>query len=29
MKALKSIKINDRNDGGPYAYQAKLGWCIV
>ena len=29
MKALESLKIIPRKDGGPYAYQKKLGWCIV
>ena len=29
MKALEPHKIILRKDGGPYAYQTKLGWCIV
>ena len=29
MKALEPLKIIPSKDGGPYAYQTKLGWCIV
>ena len=29
MKALEPLKIISSKDGGPYAYQSKLGWCIV
>ena len=29
MKALEPLKIIPSNDGGPYTYQTKLGWCIV
>ena len=29
MKALQSLKITPSKDDGPYAYQAKLAWCIV
>ena len=28
MKALEPLKIIPSKDGGPYAKQAKLGWCI-
>ena len=27
--ALELLKIIPSKDGGPYAYQTKLGWCIV
>ena len=29
MKDLKPLKIIPSKNGGPYTYQAKLGWCIV
>ena len=29
MKALEPLKIPPSKDGGPYAYQTKLGWRIV
>ena len=29
MKALEALKIIPSKDDGPYAYQARLGWCIV
>ena len=29
MKALEPLKIISSKDGGPYAYQSKLSWCIV
>ena len=29
IKALEPLKIIPSKDGGPYAYQTKLGWCIV
>ena len=29
MKALEPLKVIAGNNGGPYAYQTCLGWCIV
>ena len=29
MKALESTRILQSQDGGPYAYKTKLGWCVV
>ena len=29
MKAMELLKIIPKKDGGPCAYQTKLGWCIV
>ena len=29
MKALEPLKVISSVDGGPYAYQTRLGWCIV
>ena len=29
MKALEPLKVTAGNNGGPYAYQTCLGWCIV
>ena len=29
IKALEPLKIIPSKDGGPYAYQTILGWCIV
>ena len=29
MKALEPLKMIVRNNEGPYAYQTRLGWCIV
>ena len=29
MKALEPLKVIANNNGGPYAYQTRLGWCIV
>ena len=29
MKALESLNIISSVDGGPYAHQSWLGWCIV
>ena len=29
MRALKPLKVITSNNGGPYAYQTHLGWCIV
>ena len=29
MKALEPLKMIASNNGGPYAYQTHLGWCIV
>ena len=29
MKALEPLKVITSNNGGSYAYQAFLGWCIV
>ena len=29
MKALESLKVIASNNGGSYAYQTRLGWCIV
>ena len=29
MEALKPLKMIASNNGGPYAYQTCLGWCIV
>ena len=29
MKALEPVKITANQDGEPYAYKAKLDWCIV
>ena len=29
MKALEPVEIIASQDGGPYAYKTKLGWCIV
>ena len=29
MKALEPLKVIASNNGGPYAYQTRLGWCIV
>lgn len=29
MKSLELLKIIPRKDGGHYAYQTKLVWCIV
>ena len=29
MKALEPVEIIGSQDGGPYAYKTKLGWCIV
>ena len=29
LKALEPLKVVASNNGGPYAYQTHLGWCIV
>ena len=29
MKALEPLKVIASNNGRPYAYQTRLGWCIV
>ena len=29
MKALEPTRILQSQDGGPYAYKTKLGWCVV
>ena len=29
MKALEPVEIIADQDGEPYAYKTKLGWCIV
>ena len=29
MKAMELLKIIPKKDGGPCAYQTKLGWCTV
>ena len=29
MKDLEPLKVILSNNGGPYAYQTHLGWCIV
>ena len=29
MKAFEPTKVIASNNGGPYAYQTRLGWCIV
>ena len=29
MKALEPLKVIASNNGGPYAYQIRLEWCIV
>ena len=29
MEALESLKVISSVDGGPYAYQTRLGWCIM
>ena len=29
MKALEPLKVITSNNGGSYAYQTFLGWCIV
>ena len=29
MKALEPTRILQSQDGGPYAYKTRLGWCVV
>ena len=29
MKALETTRILQSQDGGPYAYKTRLGWCVV
>ena len=29
MKALEPLEVIASNNGRPYAYQTRLGWCIV
>ena len=29
MKALEPLKVIASNNGRPYAFQTRLGWCIV
>ena len=29
MKSLEPLKVIGSNNGGPYVYQTRLGWCIV
>ena len=29
MKVLEPLKAISSFDGGPYAYQTRLGWCVV
>ena len=29
MKTFEPLKVISSEDGGPYAYQTRLGWCIV
>ena len=29
MKAFEPLKVIASNNEGPYAYQIRLGWCIV
>ena len=28
MQALEPLMVTEKNNGGPYAYQTRLGWCI-
>ena len=29
MKALEPMQVTASENGGPYAYRTRLGWCIV
>ena len=29
MKTLEMTRILQSQDGGPYAYKTRLGWCVV
>ena len=29
MKAVEPLKVIASNNGGPFVYQTRLGWCIV